>query len=1269
MSSTLPPTKPVGKIESAGVNDKRGGSSWQRLGSFIANTFKSLVSSRKRPRVDDDTPEEHKSDGHNQCGPSRESPSALVKPARRRSNTMLNNKNVIRNGYSRRSTSDNAAAAGAVLLDIEACLPSYGLYMDTFPGPPPASHTIDSAAVRSRLSLGSIRSAADQPQPPSIRRRASGPASALWPGPSTRVDEAEWRRRVDDLQMRNDMLTSACLHSLHFNGGAETGHHPVMAVERSPIMRFSRGIEKIMTKKQSWRHRSLAVDDTPILGIPTLGQGAATEQNRPNKEYTLDEYRHAAEQSAASEGYIVKMEEFEKKKTDLQEHYDKLKTQELSLRSKEEKRAPEVAVEPSADHSAPRRPSWMLLTEEERMDARALLCRTGSELLAPKQYNIDITAHSLSCLQQGRWLNDEVVNYYFMMLQDRSDRSQGKLPRTFLWNSFFWQKLSSNASGAYSYKSVARWSKRRHADIFSFERMIVPIHVGKTHWALGVVDLKECTLSYYDSLGASHPKFYDYISRYIEDEHKDKNSHTPLRKPSEWQRRDAVITPTCIVPRQNNSNDCGVFMCMFAEAVSGGSRSRVVLAPLAAPLAAAAAAVMVGRTSKLALAEEKDAPQIDGKPRDHGRGQVVWMFGDRSCIPYGAGSDLTRPTPIEWFSLHDCMWKQVALGKRFGAARDEKGRVYVWGQKKVAELPEADKRRLRRMELPIPEGAYVPPLLLKSLQGHEAVDLQISEDRVFVLTSRGRVVTWSIEDLLNSADDSETTAVASIQPTEFEGLPTIKWWWVPRGWGNAIRCMSVGRRHAGFIDDYGHTYMVGDNTFGQCGRKIKAKNVNPEDGTLMPIQESREPPEWFKDPAKPLLSVPGKASQVSCGGRHTMVLGEDGRVWAFGDDSRIQLALGDTRSKPQDMMGPGKRGWQSIYNMGDEKMHRLEDNNPHAPRVQYSYYDPHCQWRPKLTQQPPPRSGKPFTSPLWVHLGNKISVFCHEDEPDWASKRPPEESQEGLSILDEEKARRSKDVECNILFACGENLYGECGRNTQRHQQALYPVRLPKFTKVEEVRCGSHHCLCRLVDGTVYTWGKNQHGQGGVGNRATICPPAAVLGSRQRGPLRRDVETNNSAARREAQAEAKHVSDTSYIPFDEKDMIPVPEPQTWQQKLESWMADMKHMFITEPSMPELEKESKPSEHTGILERSQLTTEEQLPWRPIHVAAGGNGSAIIAVWEQSVADAIFEERERQKQENAALLLQQMAELEKRKEALAAGVLDSTTTSRSSDTSDP
>ncbi|EER18196.1 sentrin/SUMO-specific protease, putative [Perkinsus marinus ATCC 50983] len=339
----------------------------------------------------------------------------------------------------------------------------------------------------------------------------------------------------------------------------------MVTVERRPRVRFSSGIKEIISKKDPWLPRG--PDIHPAIEYTTAPRPA--EQIKPSREYTLDEYRQAAEHSAASEGYIVKMDEFEKKKNGLQQQYDELRSRELSLRKETDKRAPEVAVE--ADRGVSRRPSWMVLTDEERMDGRALLCRTGSELLAPKQYNIDITAHALSCLQQGRWLNDEVVNYYFMMLQDRSDRScKGSLPRVFLWNSFFWQKLSSNASGAYSYKSVARWSKRRHADIFSYDMMIVPIHVGKTHWALGVVDLKECTLSYYDSLGASHPKFYDYISRYIEDEHKDKGSKVPLRNPSGWQRRDAVITPTCTVPRQNNSNDCGVFMCMFAEAVSGG---------------------------------------------------------------------------------------------------------------------------------------------------------------------------------------------------------------------------------------------------------------------------------------------------------------------------------------------------------------------------------------------------------------------------------------------------------------------------------------------------------------------------------------------------------------------------------------------------------------------------------------------------------------------------------------------------------------------------
>lgn len=180
-------------------------------------------------------------------------------------------------------------------MDIEACLPSYHLYRDTFPGP--AAVTLDSALCR-QLSLGSF------PIPKRgmslTRRRRSDPALTL---PSS-MDEDEWRRRVDDLQMHNDILTSACLHSLQFND-VNDHHHSMVTVERRPRVRFSSGIKEIISKKDPWLPRG--PDIHPAIEYTTAPRPA--EQIKPSREYTLDEYRQAAEHSAASEGYIVKMDE------------------------------------------------------------------------------------------------------------------------------------------------------------------------------------------------------------------------------------------------------------------------------------------------------------------------------------------------------------------------------------------------------------------------------------------------------------------------------------------------------------------------------------------------------------------------------------------------------------------------------------------------------------------------------------------------------------------------------------------------------------------------------------------------------------------------------------------------------------------------------------------------------------------------------------------------------------------------------------------------
>lgn len=78
--------------------------------------------------------------------------------------------------------------------------------------------------------------------------------------------------------------------------------------------------------------------------------------------------------------------------------------------------------------------------------------------------------------------------------------------------------------------------------------------------------------------------------------------------------------------------------CLFLMYASF-TRGCTALAPLAA-------AVLISSSGRLSLAEERDSiggtTLKESRRRRPEHAQVVWMFGDKSSIPYGAGSDLTR---------------------------------------------------------------------------------------------------------------------------------------------------------------------------------------------------------------------------------------------------------------------------------------------------------------------------------------------------------------------------------------------------------------------------------------------------------------------------------------------------------------------------------------------------------------------------------------------------------------------------------------------------
>jgi sentrin-specific protease 1 len=204
------------------------------------------------------------------------------------------------------------------------------------------------------------------------------------------------------------------------------------------------------------------------------------------------------------------------------------------------------------------------LNGEERVAVEKLLTGSPSDhkTVVVDKFNIDITVGKLVCLRRNTWLNDEVVNFYMAMLQERDARlcSAGdgtRLPSHY-FNSFFMTKLLEN--GQYNYGQVKRWSKK--FDVFALDRVFIPINLNNTHWVMAVVYVQKKEIHYYDSMSGSGKRYLDAMLDWLVDEAREKKGQR-LDK-LQWKLIDREQT----VPQQQNGYDCGVFSIMCADYVS-----------------------------------------------------------------------------------------------------------------------------------------------------------------------------------------------------------------------------------------------------------------------------------------------------------------------------------------------------------------------------------------------------------------------------------------------------------------------------------------------------------------------------------------------------------------------------------------------------------------------------------------------------------------------------------------------------------------------------
>ena len=164
-------------------------------------------------------------------------------------------------------------------------------------------------------------------------------------------------------------------------------------------------------------------------------------------------------------------------------------------------------------------------------------------------FNAEITRSDLSTLRDTTWLNDEVVNFYFNLIKQRSEKDKN-LPKVHVFNTFFYPKIMKSG-----HAGVKRWTRK--INIFEMDVILVPVHLGM-HWCLAVIDFKNKQLAYYDSMKGNNMQCLEAMRSYLEAESMDK------RKigfdTSNW---DMIIPKD--IPEQQNGCDCGVFMSKYAE--------------------------------------------------------------------------------------------------------------------------------------------------------------------------------------------------------------------------------------------------------------------------------------------------------------------------------------------------------------------------------------------------------------------------------------------------------------------------------------------------------------------------------------------------------------------------------------------------------------------------------------------------------------------------------------------------------------------------------
>lgn len=174
------------------------------------------------------------------------------------------------------------------------------------------------------------------------------------------------------------------------------------------------------------------------------------------------------------------------------------------------------------------------------------------------KFNIGITYRDMFTLSDRKWLNDNVIDFYMCLINERA-KNDSSLPTMHVFSTYFFTTLYKRG-----YQGVRKWAKRAKVDVTTVDYVFVPINIHSSHWALGLVNNKEHAFQYFDSLFGTGGDILDNLQSYMIEE--TKRLYGESMNGIDYSKYE--VNPEMPCPTQQNGFDCGVFTCTMAEYLS-----------------------------------------------------------------------------------------------------------------------------------------------------------------------------------------------------------------------------------------------------------------------------------------------------------------------------------------------------------------------------------------------------------------------------------------------------------------------------------------------------------------------------------------------------------------------------------------------------------------------------------------------------------------------------------------------------------------------------